>query len=225
MKGFRRLSLKQLFAVLPIIFLPGELSLHATPPDIVEIREILVGSNDSVMALYEVLTENRGSHFFHGERLSFLLREIATNKEIERRVVSRVEYHYNFDTEETDRTVVETSELDLAAQVNLYGLSIAMPSYLAESIETLGWDLVVVGGSGDSLVLVSAETMRQAFGITTEEESSYSNHDRLVPVRVYTCFLSSWIFVEVARENDDGVDQGTRVVAIDREVVYRVLEE
>ena len=220
MKEFRIQSSKQLFSLLALLAFFLVRPAGATPPDIVEIREILVGANDSVMALYEMRTENRGSHFFHGETFSLVLREIKGGKEVARRVVSRVEYIYDLDADTVDRRVIESHEVGAGALLADRGLAMALPSYVPVSIETDGWSLVMGGESDDPVTLIAAETMQRIFDIVPEE-MYVSEFDRLLPIRFYHSYGSPWLFLEIAWENDDEPRQETRIVVLDRQTYRR----
>ncbi len=223
MKGFRRLPLKQLFALLPVIFLIVGTPLMGTPPDIVEIREVLLGANDSVMALYEMRTENQGSHYFHGETLSFVLREIATGRELDRRIVSRVTYIFDFDTDEVKRSVVAVESFDLTATIQEHRLSLAIPGYERGMLEVIGWDLMLRREGRDRALLMSKETLLETFRLE-EFGPPDPEFDRLLLVRTYRAYLSPWIFLELSRENEDGIEV-TRIVAIPSADVYPTMEE
>ena len=187
--------------------------LFATPPDVITIRETIIGADDSVMALYELRTDNQGSHFMHEEKLTFVLREIESGREVMRQVVSRVEYVYDFDIEEFVREVREAHAFDLAGAINEHNLSLSSVSEWELPMTMVGERMVGEDEEGRQFDILSDSLFLARFAYKEEypEELEYMSFK---VVRTYSCFGSEWDFVEVATVSEENFNATTRIIPI-----------
>ena len=202
-----------------IIVLPGLTlltlftQLYATPPDVVETRETIIGANDSLMAFYELRTGNKGSHYINEEELTFVLREISTRKDLIRTVVSRVEYLYDFDTDEIVRHVRESNQLDLAAVINENNLSLPVSPEWELPVAMEGKRMVSENGEGERFLLLEESEFLNLFDYNPDYPEDLKEMEFKV-VRTYSCYGSEWDFVEVATVSEDFFNATTRIIPI-----------
>ena len=204
------------FLLLVPLFLSCSDRLAATPPDVVETRESLLGADDSIMALWVQTRENEGSHYFRRETLTLSLRRIADGTEIERKVISVVEYLPDVNGEDSARVVVESHDLDVASLLRRLPLELPFHSGWMTSFVMQGASLGYDDRGMRTVPVLDSTTIRRYFDAEEEEagESEYILHSVL---RVRS---GRWLFVEIRRDDGVAIEPTTRIVPVDYEWLH-----
>ena len=139
--------MRNLYLSLSLLLLSASLATQvgATPPHYIDVREVLVGANDSLFAVHEYVYDNLGSHFNHTEVLSICIYRTSDREPIERHLLQKFEFSLDPNGVETVQRVSnhEEGSTNSSTILRKYGMALAFESH---------WTSIFVGEEKGVLV-------------------------------------------------------------------------
>ena len=145
----------------------------ATPPHYVDLREHLVGVNDSLFAVLESVSDNHGMHGMLTRTLNFCVYRIDDRREVHREMIYR-------STWERGTSEREYLDMNLGARMQTFDLSLPSTSWIGRSISIDGTGLVVREEKKMTRVLIPIDRLYDWFvGIEDRMMGTHEPYNRV----------------------------------------------
>ncbi len=203
----------------------------ATPPHYIDVREVLVGANDSLFVVQEYVFDNLGSHFQRTEALSVVVYRSIDRTEVERRLVRELEYSLDA-SGEGDGTTVEITRragepVDIASLLDRYDMSLAFERrWPVLSLTEAPAGIIVSEGERLQVEVASRSEIRDIFSpLGSDLEEVIDDATTYSITGAHFVGGSSYLFVVVRLGYRDDPESRVRIMPISRDLIAQRIEE